>query len=265
MNKKAVFIDIDGTIISTRDNMISPSIKTQYAFKELIKNNYVFLASGRSKATFPKGVCDLETNGYIGSNGQYACVNGKDIYYKTIDKDLVLDIYKYIESIKGSMLITNKDNVYKVTFNNKQYEEFIRFYSLECEYKKFDIDSVEAAILNPVVYTKAQEEYLMSTYGDRLDIRKQPDYMSYDVGLIGESKGNAVKRILEYLDIPKEDAYCFGDEVNDIEMMQAVGNSICMANGNKKVKEAASCVCESVLEDGVYYELVRRGLINKIV
>jgi hypothetical protein len=49
-----------------------------------------------------------------------------------------------------------------------------------------------------------------------------------------------------------EDTVGFGDSMNDLEMMETVGLSICMENGADALKKIADAVCPAVTEDGIY-------------
>jgi hydroxymethylpyrimidine pyrophosphatase-like HAD family hydrolase len=39
--------------------------------------------------------------------------------------------------------------------------------------------------------------------------------------------------------------------MNDLEMIETVGTSVCMANGANALKEIADIVCDSVEDDGL--------------
>ena len=52
----------------------------------------------------------------------------------------------------------------------------------------------------------------------------------------------------------------FGDSMNDKEMLEAVGVSVCMANGSSKIKELADDVCPAVGQDGLYQGFLKHGL-----
>ena len=71
----------------------------------------------------------------------------------------------------------------------------------------------------------------------------------------GVSKASALKKLAGQWDIPMEDIIAFGDEVNDIEMLKAVGLGIAMENADRQVKEAADFVAASNDADGVGIEL----------
>ena len=39
--------------------------------------------------------------------------------------------------------------------------------------------------------------------------------------------------------------------MNDLEMIETVGTSVCMANGSQKLMEMSDIVCPAVTEDGL--------------
>ena len=76
------------------------------------------------------------------------------------------------------------------------------------------------------------------------------------------NKGLAVKRLCRHLDIPIQNTIAFGDSMNDLEMIQAAGLGICMANGSPDLKKIADEVCPAVDEDGLYKAFAQHGLID---
>ena len=57
------------------------------------------------------------------------------------------------------------------------------------------------------------------------------------------------------------DAIGFGDSMNDKEMFEAVGYSVCMDNGHPDMKAMADYVCPAVGDDGLYKAFEHLGLI----
>ena len=64
-------------------------------------------------------------------------------------------------------------------------------------------------------------------------------------------KGNGLKFLMEYLLLDPSSVMAFGDNENDIGMMQAAGTSYAVGNAVDKVKEAATAVCFPYWEQGV--------------
>ena len=86
------------------------------------------------------------------------------------------------------------------------------------------------------------------------------DFVNGEIIIKGTNKGNAVQKVIEELNIPIEDTICFGDSMNDYEMVQVCHYSVVMGNGDSELKKYATTICESVEEDGVALELKRLGL-----
>ncbi|MDP4164117.1 MAG: Cof-type HAD-IIB family hydrolase [Bacillota bacterium] len=67
----------------------------------------------------------------------------------------------------------------------------------------------------------------------------------------GLHKAVGLKRVSEYLNIPKERIIAFGDEDNDLEMLEYAGHGIAMGNAIDQLKSIANGVTLSNEEDGV--------------
>lgn len=65
------------------------------------------------------------------------------------------------------------------------------------------------------------------------------------------TKGTAVKHLLNFYGIEKDDAVCFGDSFPDIDMFTECKFSVAMGNSPSEVKEAATFITCSNDDDGV--------------
>ncbi|MCI1726345.1 MAG: Cof-type HAD-IIB family hydrolase [Lachnospiraceae bacterium] len=65
------------------------------------------------------------------------------------------------------------------------------------------------------------------------------------------TKGNALHFLAEKFGIAKEEIMACGDSGNDLEMLQASGLPVAMANAEENIKKAASFITKSNEEDGV--------------
>ena len=68
---------------------------------------------------------------------------------------------------------------------------------------------------------------------------------------IGVSKGSAIKKVREICGWDKSECMCFGDYLNDYEMMFECGESFAMANAHEDLKKAAKHIAPSNDENGV--------------
>jgi len=65
------------------------------------------------------------------------------------------------------------------------------------------------------------------------------------------TKGRALKKLAEHLEIPVSQTMAFGDDTNDITMLKAAGIGVAMGNADKEVKRAADFVTDGCDDNGV--------------
>ena len=65
------------------------------------------------------------------------------------------------------------------------------------------------------------------------------------------TKGNALRKLMRILKIRKDETAAFGDDLNDISMLQAAGTGVAMGNANEDVKRASDLITADCDHDGV--------------
>lgn len=73
------------------------------------------------------------------------------------------------------------------------------------------------------------------------------------------NKGEAIKVFQQYLSLLPDEMMGFGDQANDLEMLQTVGHSYAMINGIQEVKNASENQSENVIE--TLRELAIKGIL----
>ena len=84
-----------------------------------------------------------------------------------------------------------------------------------------------------------------------LNLGKFDNYNWFTIGSIEASKGNALIKLAEYLNIPIENTVAIGNDYNDISMLKVAGLSVCVDNAVEEVKQYANYITLSNNEDGV--------------
>lgn len=78
---------------------------------------------------------------------------------------------------------------------------------------------------------------------------------SYDTNIevsdVRASKGSALSWLCDHLGIPVAEAVAFGDNINDISMIEAAGTGVAVANAEPEVLAAADVIARSNDEAGV--------------
>ncbi len=80
-------------------------------------------------------------------------------------------------------------------------------------------------------------------------VQSEPAYL--EILPQGVNKGDALKVLADHLNLSLDEIICFGDNLNDLEMIQEAGIGVAMANGREEVRQVADIVAPTNNEDGV--------------
>lgn len=97
--RKAIFLDIDGTLIDCIGGIkdITPNVKN--AIKNVQdKGDYVFISTGRPYALLDKNILNFGFDGFILANGAHVIINNKTIYSEPIEKEFIKNIVTELEN-----------------------------------------------------------------------------------------------------------------------------------------------------------------------
>ncbi|MDF3003137.1 MAG: family hydrolase, partial [Bacillota bacterium] len=76
------------------------------------------------------------------------------------------------------------------------------------------------------------------------------------------SKASGIQKILSRYGVHQNQTICYGDSMNDIEMVQFCGTGICMVSGSSALLAIADDFAEPVADDGIYKSFLKYGLIG---
>ncbi|RBW69256.1 Cof-type HAD-IIB family hydrolase [Bacillus taeanensis] len=259
MEKKLVFFDIDGTLLDGEKRL---PLSTKQAVKALKESDVeVAIATGRAPFMFKELLEELEIDSFVSFNGQYVVYKGDVIYKNPIDQKIIAELENYT-SDKNHPLVFQDHLGMKANYESHPHID-TSINSLKIgHYPTYD-----------AAYYKNREIYQILLFCEEHDEKQYSDrfselsfirwhHYSADVLPLGGSKAVGIQRMLERIDVKKENVYAFGDGLNDIEMLQFVGQGIAMGNAAKVVQEAADLVTKDVKEEGIPYGLKLAGLLS---
>ena len=256
-----VFLDIDGTLLNSRHQIMScTQDHLQYLHRQGVP---VILCSARP----PEGVNLVAEQ--AGLQGPAACYNGGLIFDEnhTILRDVGIDIPMAIE-FRRFVSERFPDLVVSAYLYNIWLAEDPRHPLIEQEAQISGCLPLEGTL--DQVVGSAPHIHKLLCMGDamriralELETRKQfPQLMAlrskatYLEILSPEStKGSAAQALLEYYGLSPKQAVAFGDSDVDVDMLQYCGLGVAMGNAPKSVREAADYVTASNDEEGVYIAL----------
>ncbi|WP_296879171.1 Cof-type HAD-IIB family hydrolase [Thomasclavelia sp.] len=254
---KAIFFDIDGTLVSFKSHQIPRS--TIEALKKLKENGIkIFVATGRGKDGLHV-LDEIEFDGYITLNGQY-CYNNKQIIYEnTIDPKDLSALLNYLDKHPFPCGFTEENTKY---FNLRDERvDQIHQITLNDDHPAGDCSKVaEKKIYQCMCFVDdVQEKELMKIMPNCISARWHPLFC--DVSPKGGTKQNGIDKFLEYYHLDLNETMAFGDGGNDKEMLQHVALSVAMKNGNDEVKKIADYVTDDVDNDGIVKALKHFNLL----
>lgn len=256
---KAAFFDIDWTLYDhASQRWIASGIEAIKKLKE--KGVKVFVASARpydSQYTF--GVYDLgfEWDGYIASAGAIAVVGDKTIRKMLMKTEDVYRICDKVLSLGRTLeVVTPKER-----FLISPVDEYVSSYHYVYQYIVPEVRQYKGEEATGMLLFLPEEldEEVHSVCPHLFWYRFHP--AGVDVGDEPHEKGEAIKDILNYLGISKEEAISFGDDTQDITMADATGIFVAVGNAKEEVKQAATYVTDRIEDDGVEKALRHFGLI----
>lgn len=262
MNYKAVFLDIDGTILKS-DHTYAES--TANAIAQLNgKGVEVFIATGRPLHEVDDLAESLHVESFIGYNGSYATYQQETIVEEPMDTVLVRKFLDIAKEHGHEMVLYTKEKNYFTSLGHPFVQRFNEIFQLK-KNAQFTEDVIDEVISATILNVPASDAPLYEQLGDDLHlsaVNVNGVEQSFDIIRKSVNKGEAVKKVLERLDIPKEQAIAFGDGMNDKEMLQAVGEGFAMENAHPDLFAYAKRKTATVEKDGIYEGLKELGLLE---
>jgi Cof subfamily protein (haloacid dehalogenase superfamily) len=257
---RAIFFDIDGTLVSSRTKKYSQS--TKIALEKLReKGIYLFVATGRHRLEIEEEhlLDGLYFDGYITLNGQ-CCYNEKEIIYENeISKEDIKRIVDQIDAHPYPCLFVEKDKMYINMISQEVIEAQKAIHSSLPPV--MDIHrALENTIYQVIPYVNDEQAkiYPLSV----LKHSKATRWNAYAMDIIPESgsKREGIKKVLDYYNIPLENTMAFGDGENDMDMLEYAAIGIAMGNARDKVKKVSDYITSDVDNDGILHALEHYNL-----
>ena len=256
---KAVFFDIDGTLISFKTHEVPKS--TIEAIKELQdKGIKAILATGRSINSI-EHVKHLDFDGYITFNGGYCLTKDLEVLHREpID---ARDIESVLAYAKEKALSFSFMSEKEITIHDVTPEIAGMYAHLNLPVPKLvDMETVDTgSILQTNIFLGPEEEqeFMEKVMPNSLSSRWTPLFA--DVNPKGLSKKVGIDIFCKHFGVELEETMAFGDGGNDISMLKHVKVGVAMGNANPEVKVISDYVTDDVDDDGIWNALKKFEVI----
>ena len=276
MDRKLIFVDIDGTL--TRGGSNTPPVSAQKAVRAARKKGHlVYLCTGRNYGMLLP-LLEYGFDGVVGSAGGYIKCR-EQVFYdcpmtrEQQDKALKVlrknGIFCTIEGRDGSYTDDGFKQILAERAEAEGSSELLRWqeqiekelnirpmqeYKGEPIYKIVLMCEREEQFAEPREVLKEDFHFCIQDTNERGFINGELINKKFD-------KGRGIERVCSFLGMDVKDTIAFGDSMNDVEMIRTAGLGICMENGNGVLKELADEICPAVTEDGLSKAFEKHGLI----
>lgn len=279
MNHKLLFIDIDGTLFDHAKDAIPESAKNAILSAKS-KGHKIFLSTGRPYADIDQEILNFPLDGMIVSCGAVVYVDNKPIYCKTYPQKELISLIQFmldnnigfsLDGIHKNYLTEEAFNcLSSLMFKNNEDSELSR--AMMAKNNCFPFEDMKEEDLKEVVkisiFTKNKEscEKLFQKIPESLVgfmyKNKHLNLYNGEISIKGITKATGLKKIATYLNKSIEDTIAIGDSLNDLDILQEAGLSICMGNGADECKEIADFTTKHISDDGLAYALKHFNLAD---
>lgn len=261
---KIIFFDIDDTLYHKNDAYIPDSI-TQAVIPELRARGIIpAIATGRCLGSFPGAIKSL-----LGEHGidLLVTINGQyNRYQEGIISEYPLpiaQIERVIDGLKGldidyafvgnhQIAVSNnsaavKEALVPITADYVVDPDFYRHHHTY-QMLAFYPQEKQQAVIDAGVFADALKE-----------VRWHP--LAVDILQKTHSKAQGINDVINHFGVDMQQVMAFGDGLNDLEMLSAVGCGVAMGNAADALKARADFVTKPILDDGVLYALRKLAII----
>ena len=250
-NIKLIATDLDGTFFNS-NSAISDYNKVVFQF--LMKNGIeIILATGRALNSVKHYKDILANDNYsIIFNGAAIVDNdGNFMYDKVIDADIsksIINIYNkynvYLHVYKRNIHIASDIDFYLKRYIEKEKVNDVAI----------GLENIEDFEFNKMVFIGDREELerLQNDIRNNFNVHTCFSHTNFlEVLASGINKGSALEWICNQKGIKRDEVVAFGDNYNDIEMIEYAGIGVAMENAEEALKKKADYICLTNDEDGV--------------
>ncbi|UAC49059.1 Cof-type HAD-IIB family hydrolase [Bacillus aquiflavi] len=256
--KFLIALDLDGTLLKD-DKTISEKTK-QVIQKAKAAGHIVMISTGRPFRSSEIYYRELELNtpivNFNGAFVHHPLDSGWGIFHTPLNINIAKKIVDALQSFKFNNIIAEViDDVY-FHYHDEKLLDIFGFGKPNIttgDLRQFLKDSPTSMLIHAdESNVETIRKHLTDVHAEVIDHRSwaAPWYV-VEIVRYGLNKAVGLKKVADYYGIPRERVVAFGDEDNDLEMLDFAGKGIAMGNAIDKVKTIANEVTLTNEEDGI--------------
>ena len=253
-----IVLDLDGTLL-TNEKKISP--RTKQVLAKLKENGHqIMIATGRPFRASEMYYRELELNtpivNFNGAFVHHPLQTSWGIYHSPLDINIAKDIVEACDDFEYHNIIAEvRDDVY-FHYHDEKLIDLIKLGNPKIttgDLRNFLEHPPTSMLIHAEEQQVAQiSKHLSEVHAEVIDHRNWvAPFHVIEIVKSGLNKAVGIQKIAHSLNIPKERIVAFGDEDNDLEMLDYAGTGVAMGNAIAPLKTVANAITLSNEEDGI--------------
>ena len=278
MNRKAVFLDIDGTLANDRG--VVPDSAREAVRRARANGHLMFVCTGRSLAELWDHIMDVGFDGVIAAAGGYVEVAGEVLLHVNVPVPDVLRVVEFFDAHDVQYFLEANSGLYGSPHLKERLHELV--------FAGVTDDTILAELergIGPFIDTlivgadPARDDINKISFLDSgvgLDEVRERFGVTFtlipatvpvfgpnsgELSIPGVHKADAIQVVLDHLGIDVADTLGYGDGHNDLEMLQHVAVGVAMGNAVPELLAVADEVTGTADEDGLRASFTAHGLV----
>lgn len=257
-DKHLIVLDLDGTLLKD-DKTISP--RTKNVLQTLQNNGHeVMIATGRPYRSSEPYYREMQfKTPIVNFNGAFIhhpLHSGWGMHHSPLDIKVAKEIVEALNNYRFHNIIAEvKDDVY-FHYHDEKLIDIFQLGSPSVttgDLRQF----LQAAPTSMLIHSDENDvaeirQHLSDVHAEVIDHRRWADpWHVIEIVKSGLSKAVGVDLVAKDLGVSRKNIIAFGDEDNDLEMLDYVGTGVAMGNGIEQLKTVANQITLSNEEDGI--------------
>ncbi|MBE4909327.1 HAD family phosphatase [Bacillus luteolus] len=256
--KHLIALDLDGTLLTDSKTISERNKRAIEAAKQ--EGHHVMIATGRPFRSSSMYYQELGlTTPIVNFNGAFVHHPLKDswgVHHNPLDLHVVKDIVEASEAFKAKNILAEvMDDVY---FHYHDETLLDIFGMGEPRIETGDLRTIlkydPTSVLIHAEESQVEHirKHLSDVHAEVIDHRRwAAPWHVIEIVKFGLNKAVGIEKVASFYGIPKDRIIAFGDEDNDLEMIEYAGHGIAMGNAIPQLKNIASSVTLSNEDDGI--------------
>ncbi len=252
MARKLIGIDLDHTTLNEAGMISKYTRETLQAAQA--EGHIISIITGRpprlTNAIYQELGLHSPMINFNGALGAIPNQNWRDAYSHQVQRTIVFDLLEQAGDLGVDLVIAEQNQqAWSQQFGVKKLNQkfFPQDNKLKGQLNKANLKTdVNAILLHAIDASKQTEiqNWIQTRYGkENVNVKIWGgDAPVLEVAPAGVAKDTGLQVLQRSYQIAKDDVYAFGDEMNDLEMIEYAGHGVVMQNGNSELKKVANDV-----------------------